>query len=60
MADITAEEDPFTTSLPANANATEIEAHRKALEEAKKKELAECQKFHLEQQTAEGPSHYHH
>ncbi|KAK1693249.1 hypothetical protein QYE76_009946 [Lolium multiflorum] len=41
--------DAFTTPLPATATATEIEAHRAALEEQRKKELAERQKFRLEQ-----------
>ncbi|KAK1681783.1 hypothetical protein QYE76_042631 [Lolium multiflorum] len=36
--------DAFTTPLPATATATEIEAHRAALEEQRKKELAERQK----------------
>jgi hypothetical protein len=33
--------DPFSTPLPATATATEIEAHRTALEAQRKKELVE-------------------
>ncbi|KAK1602291.1 hypothetical protein QYE76_008140 [Lolium multiflorum] len=47
--------DAFTTPLPATATATEIEAHRAALEEQRKKELAERQKFRLEQDEEVGP-----
>jgi hypothetical protein len=50
--------DPFTTLLPATANATEIEVHRAALEEQRKKELAERQKFRLEQDSVIAVSHY--
>ncbi|KAK1649430.1 hypothetical protein QYE76_067235 [Lolium multiflorum] len=57
-----AEEEPpvdaFTTPLPATATATEIEAHRAALEEQRKKELAERQKFRLEQDEVRAVSHY--
>jgi site-specific recombinase XerD len=49
--------DPFTTLLPPNASQQQIKDYRKALDEAKKKELTE-QKFHLEQATAENISHY--
>ncbi|XP_071681565.1 uncharacterized protein [Lolium perenne] len=41
--------DPFSTPLPATATVTEIEAHWAALEEQRKKELVERQKFRLEQ-----------
>ncbi|KAK1665967.1 hypothetical protein QYE76_054126 [Lolium multiflorum] len=50
--------DAFTTPLPATATATEIEAHRAALEEQRKKELAERQKFRLEQDEVRAVSHY--
>ncbi|KAK1633025.1 hypothetical protein QYE76_007340 [Lolium multiflorum] len=50
--------DAFTTPLPATATATEIEAHRAALEEQRKKELAERQKFRLEQDELRAISHY--
>ncbi|KAK1698321.1 hypothetical protein QYE76_015018 [Lolium multiflorum] len=50
--------DSFTTPLPATATATEIEAHRAALEEQRKKELAERQKFRLEQDEVRAVSHY--
>jgi hypothetical protein len=40
--------DPFSTPLPPNATQQQIEDYRKALDEAKKKELEECEKFHLE------------
>jgi hypothetical protein len=50
--------DPFTTLLPPNDTQQEIENHRKALDEAKKKELEEREKFCLEQRTAENISRY--
>jgi hypothetical protein len=50
--------DAFSTPLPATANATEIEAHRAPLEEHRKKELAERQKFRLEQDEVRVVSHY--
>jgi hypothetical protein len=34
--------DPFTTPLPRNATHQQIDDYRKSLDEAKKKELAEC------------------
>ena len=42
------EPDPFTTPLQPNATAQQIEDHRRALDAAKKKELAERNKFRLE------------
>ena len=50
--------DPFSTPLPATANVTEIEAHRVALEAQRKKELAERQKFRLEQDSVRAVSQY--
>jgi hypothetical protein len=50
--------EPFSTPLPATANAAEIEAHQAALEEQRKKELAERQKFHLEQDSVRAVSQY--
>jgi hypothetical protein len=50
--------DPFSTPLPPNATQQEIEDYLKALDEAKKKELTEREKFRLEQQTAENISCY--
>nr|XP_051197077.1 uncharacterized protein LOC127310437 [Lolium perenne] len=50
--------DAFSMPLPATTNATEIEAHRAALEEQRKKELAERQKFRLEQDEVRAVSHY--
>jgi hypothetical protein len=50
------EEYPFTMPLPASATWIQIEEHRLALEEAKRKELVECEKFLLEQQATKGLS----
>jgi hypothetical protein len=41
--------DPFTTPLPANATAEQVEQHCVALEDQKKKEVEERKKFRLEQ-----------
>jgi hypothetical protein len=51
--------ETYHTPLPDTANTFEVEAHRKALKKAKKKELAERQKFYLEQQAAKGLLQYH-
>jgi hypothetical protein len=40
--------EPFTMLLPVRAIATDVEAHRVALEEQRKKELVERQKFRVE------------
>jgi hypothetical protein len=50
--------DPFTTSLRPNATQQQIKDYHKALNEAKRKELAKHEKFRLEQATAENISHY--
>jgi hypothetical protein len=41
--------DPFSTPLPTNATAEQIEQHRVELEAQKKKEVEERKKFHLKQ-----------
>ncbi|KAK1664652.1 hypothetical protein QYE76_052811 [Lolium multiflorum] len=51
-------QDPFSTPLPPTATAAEIEAHRAALEEQRKRELVERQKFRLEQDSVRAVSHY--
>ncbi|KAK1665954.1 hypothetical protein QYE76_054113 [Lolium multiflorum] len=51
-------QDPFSTPLPPTATAVEIEAHRAALEEQRKRELVERQKFRLEQDSVRAVSHY--
>jgi hypothetical protein len=56
MVDVPVEEYPFTMPLPASATWIQIEEHRLALEEAKRKELAEREKFLLEQQATKGLS----
>jgi hypothetical protein len=50
--------DTLSTPLPAIATATEIKAHRAALEEQRKKELAERQKFCLEHDSVRAVSQY--
>src|SRR3954464_9054253 len=52
-------EDPFTTPIPPNATATEVEELRIKLAEAVRKEQAEREKFRLEQVTAQELSRYH-
>src|SRR3954462_4980567 len=52
-------EDPFTTPIPPNATATEVEELRLKLAEAVRKEQAEREKFRLEQVTARELSRYH-
>jgi hypothetical protein len=51
--------DLFCTLIRVDAPTTEIEAAHKALEEARVKELRECEKFRLEKQTATEISEYH-
>ncbi|KAK1694635.1 hypothetical protein QYE76_011332 [Lolium multiflorum] len=51
-------QDPFSTPLPPTATAAEIETHRAALEEQRKRELVERQKFRLEQDSVRAVSHY--
>jgi hypothetical protein len=51
--------DPFYTPIRADVPATDIETARKALEEARAKELREREKFHLEKKTATEISEYH-
>ena len=51
--------DPFTTPLPTTATVTEVEAQRKLLKDARKKELAERERFRLEQSAARNLSAYH-
>ncbi|KAK1693323.1 hypothetical protein QYE76_010020 [Lolium multiflorum] len=51
-------QDPFSMPLPPTATAAEIEAHRAALEEQRKRELVERQKFRLEQDSVRAVSHY--
>ena len=46
-------EDPFSTPIPPNATATEVEELRLKLAEAVRKEQAEREKFRLEQVTAQ-------
>jgi hypothetical protein len=58
MEDTTMEVDPFSMPLRASTMVTQIE-DRLALEDAKKMELAEREKFCLKQQTTNGPSEYH-
>jgi hypothetical protein len=50
--------DPFSTPLPANATAEQVEQHWVVLEAQKKKQVEECKKFHLEQTVAENASRY--
>ena len=52
-------EDPFSTPIPPNATATEVEELRLKLAEAVRKEQAEREKFRLEQVTAQELSRYH-
>src|SRR4051794_32572937 len=53
-----AEVDPFSTPLANKATATEIEARRQELEDARKKELAERNHFHLVRESAAHVSRY--
>jgi hypothetical protein len=50
--------DPFSTPLPVTTNATKIKAHRAALEEKRKEDLAERQKFRLEQASVRAVSQF--
>src|SRR4051812_4427117 len=52
-------EDPFSTPIPPNAMATEVEELGLKLAEAVRKEQAEREKFRLEQVTAQELSRYH-
>src|SRR4051795_818482 len=52
------EVDPFSTPLGNNATAAEIEARRQELEDARKKELAERNRFRLERESAAHVSRY--
>src|SRR3954470_15278197 len=52
-------EDHFSTPIPPNATATEVEEHRLKLAEAVRKEQAEREFFCLEQVTAQELSRYH-
>ena len=52
-------EDPFSTPIPPNATATEVEELRLKLAEAVRKEQAEREFFCLEQVTAQALSRYH-
>src|SRR4051812_24521061 len=52
-------EDPFTTPIPPNAMATEVEELRLKLAEAVHKEQAEREKFRLKQATTRELSRYH-
>ena len=56
--DTNEEPDPFTTPLPANATAAQVEEHRKRLDAAKKKEVEERNKFRLELRTQERLASY--
>src|SRR4051812_2518384 len=52
------EMDPFSTTLANNAIAAETEARRQELEDARKKELAERNRFRLERESAAHVSRY--
>ena len=52
-------EDPFSTPIPPNATAMEVEELRLKLAEAVRKEHAEREKFRLEQVTTQELSRYH-
>src|SRR3954466_14803098 len=52
------EVDPFSTPLSNNATAVEIEARRQELEDARKKELAERNRFRLKRESAAHVSRY--
>ena len=52
------EPDPFTTPLPPNATAAQVEEHRKRLDAARKKEAEERNKFRLELATVERLASY--
>src|SRR5215216_763780 len=52
-------EDPFSTPIPPNAMATEVEELRLKLAEAVRKEQAERENFRLEQATTQELSRYH-
>ena len=54
----TEEPDPFTTPLPPNATAAQIEDHHKWLDAAKKKEVEEHNKFRLQLATEERLASY--